>query len=115
MRFVEAVVREFFELRIRPPGWLMARALGCTECPDALVNEGQLLDAIERVAAGQSLIDPALMARVLDRVRNGPQVAPELARLNELSTQALQAQALDQAVEGGQVEHYIYPAGHVAE
>jgi DNA-binding NarL/FixJ family response regulator len=47
------------------------------------VKGQDFLDAIERVAAGQSLIDPALMARVLDRVRNGPQVAPELAGLNE--------------------------------
>jgi two-component system response regulator DevR len=47
------------------------------------VRGHDLLDAIRRVAAGQSLIDPALMARVLDRVRNGPQVAPELANLTE--------------------------------
>jgi len=47
------------------------------------VKGQDFIDAIERVAAGQSLIDPALMARVLDRVRNGPQVAPELAGLNE--------------------------------
>ena len=47
------------------------------------VRGTDLLDGIRRVAAGQSLIDPALMARVLDRVRNGPQVAPELADLTE--------------------------------
>jgi two-component system, NarL family, response regulator DevR len=47
------------------------------------VRGNDLVDAIKRVAAGQSLIDPALMARVLDRVRNGPQVAPELANLSE--------------------------------
>jgi two-component system, NarL family, response regulator DevR len=47
------------------------------------VRGNDLLDAIKRVAAGQSLIDPALMARVLDRVRNGPQVAPELKNLSE--------------------------------
>ena len=47
------------------------------------VKGNDFIDAIERVAAGQSLIDPTLMARVLDRVRNGPQVAPELAGLNE--------------------------------
>jgi DNA-binding NarL/FixJ family response regulator len=40
-----------------------------------------LLAAIERVAAGQSLIDPALTAKVLERVRRGPQTAPELAEL----------------------------------
>jgi len=42
-----------------------------------------LVDAIHRVAAGQSLIDPALTARVLERVRNGPATAPELAGLTE--------------------------------
>src|SRR6476469_6972312 len=42
------------------------------------VRGSDLLDAIDRVARGQSLIDPALMQRVLDRVRNGPHVAPEL-------------------------------------
>ena len=47
------------------------------------VRGNDLLDAIRRVAAGQSLIDPALMARVLDRVRNGPTVAPELQDLTE--------------------------------
>ena len=47
------------------------------------VRGNDLVDAIKRVASGQSLIDPALMARVLDRVRNGPQVAPELASLSE--------------------------------
>jgi hypothetical protein len=51
MTFAGRDLRELFELRIRPPGWLMALALGCTRCPDALVNEGQLLDAIERVRA----------------------------------------------------------------
>ncbi len=40
-----------------------------------------LVDSIRRVAAGQSLIDPALVTRVLDRVRNGQETAPELAGL----------------------------------
>ena len=35
------------------------------------------------MAAGNSLIDPALTARVLERVRNGPSTAPELAELTE--------------------------------
>src|SRR5690242_2346697 len=47
------------------------------------VRGSDLLDAIDRVARGQSLIDPALMQRVLDRVRNGPHVAPELEGLTE--------------------------------
>ncbi|QLQ09334.1 MAG: response regulator transcription factor [Nocardioidaceae bacterium] len=47
------------------------------------VRGSDLLDTIRRVAAGQSLIDPALTARVLDRVRKGSQVPDELAALTE--------------------------------
>ncbi len=42
-----------------------------------------LVQAVRHVAAGGSLIDPALTARVLERVRNGPATAPELAELTE--------------------------------
>ena len=42
-----------------------------------------LLDAVRRVAGGQSLIDPSLTARVLDRLRNGPAEHQELATLTE--------------------------------
>src|SRR5919107_311320 len=54
------------------------------------VKGNDFIDAIQRVAAGQSLIDPALMARVLERVRNGPQVAPELSRLSEQELKLLE-------------------------
>ena len=47
------------------------------------VKRGDLLKAVERVHAGDSLIDPSLVTRVLDRVRNGPKVAPELEGLTE--------------------------------
>jgi two-component system response regulator DevR len=42
-----------------------------------------LIDGIRRVAAGQSLLDPTLTARVLERVRNPPETNEELARLTE--------------------------------
>ena len=42
-----------------------------------------LIDGVRRVAAGQSLLDPALTARVLERVRKGPEVNAELAALTE--------------------------------
>ena len=42
-----------------------------------------LIGAVRTVAAGNSLIDPSLTARVLERVRNGPATAPELAELTE--------------------------------
>jgi two-component system response regulator DevR len=47
------------------------------------VGGSDLVDTIRRVAAGQSLIDPALTARVLDRLRNGEQSPEELAVLTE--------------------------------
>jgi DNA-binding NarL/FixJ family response regulator len=42
-----------------------------------------LVGAVRQAAAGDSLIDPALTARVLDRVRNGPATVPELSDLTE--------------------------------
>ena len=47
------------------------------------IGSTDLVDTIRRVAAGQSLIDPALTARVLDRVRHGPEQHEELASLTE--------------------------------
>jgi two-component system response regulator DevR len=54
------------------------------------VRGSDLLEAIKRVAAGHSLIDPSLVTRVLDRVRNGPQVAPELQNLTEQEMRLLE-------------------------
>ena len=42
-----------------------------------------LIDGVRRVAAGQSLLDPTLTARVLERVRSGPVVHEELGALTE--------------------------------
>jgi len=42
-----------------------------------------LVDAIRRVAAGQSLLDPNVTARVLERLRNGPAQDERLARLTD--------------------------------
>jgi two-component system, NarL family, response regulator DevR len=42
-----------------------------------------LVTAIRQVAAGNSLIDPTLTARVLERVRHPQVLAPELAELTE--------------------------------
>lgn len=49
-----------------------------------------LVDTVRRVAAGQSLIDPALTARVLDRVRNPEPEAPELAQLTDREREILE-------------------------
>lgn len=47
------------------------------------IRGNDLVAAVRHVAGGGSLIDPSLTARVLERVRNGPATAPELAGLTE--------------------------------
>jgi two-component system response regulator DevR len=47
------------------------------------IHGTDLVDGIRRVAAGQSLLDPALIARVLQRVRDGSGPPDELAALTE--------------------------------
>jgi DNA-binding NarL/FixJ family response regulator len=42
-----------------------------------------LVDAVRRVAAGQSLLDPAVTQRVLERIRKGPEQPDELRSLTE--------------------------------
>jgi len=42
-----------------------------------------LVDAVRRVADGQSLLDPTVTARVLERIREGPETDERLARLTE--------------------------------
>jgi two-component system response regulator DevR len=54
------------------------------------IKSSDLLSAVRHVAAGQSLIDPALTARVLDRVRNPSTTAPELADLTEQEMKLLE-------------------------
>ena len=40
-----------------------------------------LIDTVRRAGAGQSLLDPSLTERVLDRLREGPKMDPRLASL----------------------------------
>jgi two-component system response regulator DevR len=47
------------------------------------IKGSDLVTAVRQVAGGNSLIDPALTARVLERVRHPPTLAPELADLTE--------------------------------
>ncbi len=55
-----------------------------------------LIQAVKQIAAGGSLIAPELTARILDRVRNGSAVVPELAALSpqELKLLGLIAEGL---------------------
>ena len=47
------------------------------------IGSSDLVETVRRVASGQSLIDPSLTAKVLDRVRNGPAQHEELQKLTE--------------------------------
>ena len=47
------------------------------------VSGTDLVDAVRRVAAGQSLLDPAVTARVLERIRSGPPEDETLKRLTD--------------------------------
>ena len=83
------------EVRSRDPG-IAALILTSYDDDDALfaaimagaagyvlkqVRGNDLLDTVRRVAAGQSMLDPAVTAHVLDRLRNGPREDPALQQL----------------------------------
>lgn len=54
------------------------------------VRGNDLVDTIRRVAAGQSMLDPAVTAQVLDRLRKGPETDPALARLTDQELRILE-------------------------
>ncbi len=45
------------------------------------VRGTDFIETVRRVAAGQSTLDPAVTAQVLERLRSGPQVDPAIAKL----------------------------------
>ena len=45
------------------------------------VRGNDLVDTVRRVAAGQSMLDPAVTAQVLERLRSGPKVNPLVEQL----------------------------------
>lgn len=49
-----------------------------------------LVDAVRRVGAGQSLLDPAVTARVLDRIRSGVEQPNELKSLTDQERRILE-------------------------
>jgi DNA-binding NarL/FixJ family response regulator len=67
-----------------------------------------LVDAIRRVAAGQSLLDPEVTARVLERLRNGPEEDERLARLTEQERKILDLIA--EGLTNRQIAERIYLA-----
>ncbi len=53
------------------------------------VRSNELVQAIRTVARGQSLLDPAVTAKVLERLRSGPAEPDELADLTEREKEIL--------------------------
>jgi two-component system response regulator DevR len=53
------------------------------------IRANDLVDAVRRVAAGQNLLDPAVTARVLERLRRGPEEDELIARLSAQEHQVL--------------------------
>jgi DNA-binding NarL/FixJ family response regulator len=47
------------------------------------IRSSDLVSAVRQVAAGNSLIDPGMTAKVLERIRSGPSTPPELASLTD--------------------------------
>jgi len=54
------------------------------------IRGNDLIDAVRKVAAGQSLLDPAVTARVLDRLRRGPEHDESYERLTEQERRILE-------------------------
>ncbi len=54
------------------------------------VRGNDFLDTVRRVAAGQSMLDPAMTAQVLERVRTGPPRNKELEMLTEQEQKILE-------------------------
>jgi two-component system response regulator DevR len=73
------------------------------------IRGGELIDAIRRVAAGQSLLDPAVTQRVLERVRVGRQEPEELRRLTEQERRILEL------IAEGHTNRQIAEHMHLAE
>jgi DNA-binding NarL/FixJ family response regulator len=57
------------------------------------VRGNDLVDAVRSVAAGHSLLDPAVTERVLERLRRGPEADERLARLTDQEQRILELMA----------------------
>lgn len=73
------------------------------------ISGQDMLTAIRRVALGQSLIDPALTSRVLERVVCGPAATPALTSLSD------QERAVLSLVAEGLTNHQIASRMHLAD
>jgi DNA-binding NarL/FixJ family response regulator len=72
------------------------------------VRGNDLVDTIRRVAAGQSMIDPAMTAQVLERVRSGPPKDKELEGLTDQEQKILEL--IGQGLTNRQIAESMYLA-----
>ena len=72
------------------------------------VRSSDLVDAVRRVATGQSLLDPAVTARVLERIREGPRQDERIARLSGQERQVLEL--LAEGLTNRQIAERLYLA-----
>jgi two-component system response regulator DevR len=72
------------------------------------VRGNELVEDIRRVAAGQSLLDPAVTARVLDRLRRGPEEDEQVAALTEQEQHILEL--LAEGLTNRQIAERMYLA-----
>ena len=54
------------------------------------IRGSDLIDTVRRVAAGQSMLDPAVTAQVLERLRSGPKTDPALDQLTSQEQKILE-------------------------
>ncbi len=73
------------------------------------VKGQDLIDAVKRVAGGESLLDPALTGRVLDRLRRGDEEDPRLASLSDQERRILEH------IAEGMTNRQIAEQMHLAE
>jgi DNA-binding NarL/FixJ family response regulator len=72
------------------------------------IRGGDLVDSIRKVAAGETLLDPAVTRRVIERLRSGP---PEDERLSRLSAQERRVLALiTEGMTNRQIGEQLYLA-----
>ncbi|MFI7587409.1 response regulator [Spongisporangium articulatum] len=74
------------------------------------IRGGDLVDAVRRVAAGQSLLDPAVTEQVLERIRHGGDDDPE-----ELATLTPQERRIFELIAEGLTNRQIGEQMHLAE
>ena len=72
-----------------------------------------LIDTVRRVAAGQSMLDPAVTAQVLDRLRSGPKTDPALDQLTSQEHKILELIA--QGMTNRQIAGSHVPGGEDRE